>query len=94
MSISAAAKTTTTPANVKTDTGFCSICPSPTHPPATFRKRYTRSDPSLTPMHLLRNVADGCVGEGQMLQKPVSVFTFAGVVIVLAAAEILMMYCL
>ena len=45
-------------------------------------------------MHLLRNVAGGCVGEGQMLQKPVSVFTFAGVVVVLAAAEILMMYCL
>ena len=54
MSISAAAKTTTTPANVKTDTGFCSICPSPTHPPATFRKRCIEVSEGSLLVYLLR----------------------------------------
>ena len=54
MSISAAAKITTTPANVKTDTGFCSICPSPTHPPATFRKRCIEVSEGSLLVYLLR----------------------------------------
>ena len=60
MSISAAAKTTTTPANVKTDTGFCSICPSPTHPPATFRKRCIEVSEGSLLVYLLRTKSTAC----------------------------------